>query len=119
MNDDIIAEDTAVESAETAGEKTGVQLSCPVVRGERVIDFVEIGEEIRQAGSLRGLSLIEVLNLKTDPVMTLLSRVTTPRLKLAEIQSLSTGDFVALATLVANFLAPTESAKPSVAVTEA
>lgn len=119
MNDDIIAEDTAVESAETAGEKTGVQLSCPVVRGERVIDFVEIGEEIRQAGSLRGLSLIEVLNLKTDPVMTLLSRVTTPRLKLAEIQSLSTGDFVALATLVANFLAPAESAKPSVAVTEA
>lgn len=119
MNDDIIAEDTAVESAETAREKTGVQLSCPVVRGERVIDFVEIGEEIRQAGSLRGLSLIEVLNLKTDPVMTLLSRVTTPRLKLAEIQSLSTGDFVALATLVANFLAPTESAKPSVAVMEA
>jgi len=119
MNDDIIADDTAVESAETAGEKTGVQLSCPVVRGERVIDFVEIGEEIRQAGSLRGLSLIEVLNLKTDPVMTLLSRVTTPRLKLAEIQSLSTGDFVALATLVANFLAPTESAKPSVAVMEA
>ncbi|EET9799985.1 phage tail protein [Escherichia coli] len=119
MNDEIVAEDTAVESTETAEEKTGVQLSCPVVRGERVIDYVEIGEEIRQAGSLRGLSLIEVLNLKTDPVMTLLSRVTAPRLKLAEIQSLSTGDFVALATLVANFLAPTESAKPSVAVMEA
>ncbi|EGM8424182.1 phage tail protein [Escherichia coli] len=119
MNDAIVAEDTVVESTETAEEKTGVQLSCPVVRGERVIDYVEIGEEIRQAGSLRGLSLIEVLNLKTDPVMTLLSRVTAPRLKLAEIQSLSTGDFVALATLVANFLAPTESAKPSVAVMEA
>ncbi|MEC9748617.1 phage tail protein [Escherichia coli] len=119
MNDDIVADDTAVESTETAEEKTGVQLSCPVVRGERVIDYVEIGEEIRQAGSLRGLSLIEVLNLKTDPVMTLLSRVTAPRLKLAEIQSLSTGDFVALATLVANFLAPTESVKPSVAVMEA
>lgn len=119
MNDAIVAEDTVVESTETAEEKTGVQLSCPVVRGERVIDYVEIGEEIRQAGSLRGLSLIEVLNLKTDPMMTLLSRVTAPRLKLAEIQSLSTGDFVALATLVANFLAPTESAKPSVAVTEA
>lgn len=119
MNDEIVAEDIVVESTETAEEKTGVQLSCPVVRGERVIDYVEIGEEIRQAGSLRGLSLIEVLNLKTDPVMTLLSRVTAPRLKLAEIQSLSTGDFVALATLVANFLAPTESAKPSVAVMEA
>ncbi|HAZ3688953.1 TPA: phage tail protein [Escherichia coli] len=119
MNDEIVAEDTAVESTETAEEKTGVQLSCPVVRGERVIDYVEIGEEIRQAGSLRGLSLIEVLNLKTDPMMTLLSRVTAPRLKMAEIQSLSTGDFVALATLVANFLAPTESAKPSVAVMEA
>ena len=119
MNDEIVAEDTAVESTETAEEKTGVQLSCPVVRGERGIDYVEIGEEIRQAGSLRGLSLIEVLNLKTDPMMTLLSRVTVPRLKQAEIQSLSTGDFVALATLVANFLAPTESAKPSVAVMEA
>lgn len=130
MNSEIVAGDTAtenidvaeentVDNAEAAEEKTGVQLSCPVVRGERVIDYVEIGEEIRQAGSLRGLSLIEVLNLKTDPVMTLLSRVTAPRLKMAEIQSLSTGDFVALATLVANFLAPTESAKPSVAVMEA
>lgn len=119
MNAEIVAEDTAVESAEAAEEKTGVKLSFPIVRGERVIDYVEIGEEIRQAGSLRGLSLIEVLNLKTDPVMTLLSRVTAPRLKLAEIQSLSTGDFVALATLVANFLAPSESAKPSVAVMEA
>lgn len=96
-----------------------MKLACPVVRGERIIDYVEIGEEIRQAGSLRGLSLIEVLNLKTDPMMTLLSRVTAPRLKLAEIQTLDTGDFVALATLVANFLAPTESAKPSVAVMEA
>nr|WP_158140666.1 phage tail protein [Escherichia coli] len=114
-----VAEENTADNAEAAEEKTGVQLSCPVVRGERVIDYVEIGEEIRQAGSLRGLSLIEVLNLKTDPVMTLLSRVTAPRLKLAEIQSLSTGDFVALATLVANFLAPTESAKPSVAVMEA
>ncbi|EFI5216166.1 phage tail protein [Escherichia coli] len=119
MNDEIVAKDTTVENTEAAEEKTGVKLSFPIVRGERVIDYVEIGEEIRQAGSLRGLSLIEVLNLKTDPVMTLLSRVTAPRLKLAEIQSLSTGDFVALATLVANFLAPSESAKPSVAVMEA
>ncbi|HDT4824719.1 TPA: phage tail protein [Escherichia coli] len=130
MNDEIVAEgiitensdvteDTVAENTEAAEKKNGVKLACPVVRGERVIDYVEIGEEIRQAGSLRGLSLIEVLNLKTDPVMTLLSRVTAPRLKLAEIQTLSTGDFVALATLVANFLAPTESAKPSVAVMEA
>ncbi|HAW0727356.1 TPA: phage tail protein, partial [Escherichia coli] len=47
------------------------------------------------------------------------SRVTAPRLKLAEIQTLDTGDFVALATMAANFFAPTESAKPSVAVMEA
>ena len=53
-----VAEENTADNAEAAEEKTGVKLSCPVVRGERVIDYVEIGEEIRQAGSLRGLSLI-------------------------------------------------------------
>ncbi|HAW0725415.1 TPA: phage tail protein, partial [Escherichia coli] len=56
MNSEIVAGDTTTENIDVAEEKTGVKLSCPVVRGERVIDYVEIGEEIRQAGSLRGLS---------------------------------------------------------------
>ncbi|EIY2766531.1 phage tail protein, partial [Escherichia coli] len=47
MKDEIVAEENTVDNAEAAEEKTGVQLSCPVVRGERVIDYVEIGEEIR------------------------------------------------------------------------
>lgn len=44
----------------------GVTLAQPVVRGDETITYVEIGDAIRQSGSLRGLSLSDVLNMKTD-----------------------------------------------------
>ncbi|EBJ9224309.1 phage tail protein, partial [Salmonella enterica] len=47
------------ESVESAVESTvpakGVTLAQPVVRGDETITYVEIGDAIRQSGSLRGL----------------------------------------------------------------
>lgn len=71
--DDVTAgEDMAVER--------GVKLSRPIERGGEKITYVEITGAIEQAGSLRGLSLSDVLNLKADTMFTLLPRVTSPRL---------------------------------------
>ena len=71
--DDVTAgEDMAVER--------GVKLTRPIERGGEKITYVEITGAIEQAGSLRGLSLSDVLNLKADTMFTLLPRVTSPRL---------------------------------------
>lgn len=57
--DDVTAgEDMAVER--------GVKLTRPIERGGEKITYVEITGAIEQAGSLRGLSLSDVLNLKAD-----------------------------------------------------
>lgn len=97
----------AVESVEPAAPARGVTLAWPVVREDRTITYVEIGDTIKQSGSLRGLSLADVLSLKTESVVTLLTRVTSPRLKESEVKSLATADFVALSQAIVPFLMPT------------
>ena len=44
----------------------GVKLTRPIERGGEKITYVEITGAIEQAGSLRGLSLSDVLNLKAE-----------------------------------------------------
>lgn len=51
---------------------------------------MEITGAIEQAGSLRGLSLSDVLNLKADTMFTLLPRVTSPRLDEVMIKNVVT-----------------------------
>ncbi|EGA3604986.1 phage tail protein [Salmonella enterica] len=110
------------ESVESAVESTvpekGVTLAQPVVRGDETITYVEIGDAIKQSGSLRGLSLSDVLNMKTDTLVTLFARVTSPRLKESEIRTLATSDFIALSTAVVPFLTPTGSGVQNGAETE-
>ncbi|EDX3521067.1 phage tail protein [Salmonella enterica subsp. enterica serovar Miami] len=97
----------------------GVTLAQPIMRGEEKITYVEIGEAIKQSGSLRGLSLSDVLNMKTDTLVTLFTRVTSPRLKESEIKTMATADFIALSQAIVPFLVPTGSGTQSEPETEA
>lgn len=106
--------DTASVTAEG-----GVTLAQPIVRGEEKITYVEIGEAIKQSGSLRGLSLSDVLNMKTDTLVTLFTRVTSPRLKENEIKTMATADFIALSQAIVPFLVPTGSGVQNEPETEA
>ncbi|HBT8353639.1 TPA: phage tail assembly protein, partial [Klebsiella pneumoniae] len=45
-----------------------VTLSQPIKRGDQEIKTVTINDTIKQAGSLRGLRLVDVLNLDYDAV---------------------------------------------------
>jgi len=83
-----------------------VTLTQPVKRGDNEITQVTITDEIKQAGSLRGLKLVNVMNMDVDSITTLLTRVTSPRLKLAEINEMDTRDFVSLAEALVPFLTP-------------
>lgn len=93
-----------------------VVLTTPIVRDGQTITTVTITDTIKQAGSLRGLRLVDVLNFDFDATATLLSRVTSPSLTVSDISSLATGDFVALIEEVTPFLT---KAGPSVTGAEA
>ncbi|MBG6242233.1 MAG: phage tail assembly protein [Candidatus Symbiopectobacterium sp. Dall1.0] len=95
-----------------------VTLITPIVRDADKITRIAITDEIKQAGSLRGLRLVNVLNMDTDSVATLLTRVTSPRLKVAEINAMDTRDFVRLAEALTPFLAPVEPGESNEAETE-
>lgn len=76
----IDTENTVVTDTVKETSERGVKLTRPIERGGEKITYVEITGAIEQAGSLRGLSLSDVLNLKADTMFTLLPRVTSPRL---------------------------------------
>ncbi|MCT2388634.1 phage tail assembly protein [Erwinia pyrifoliae] len=95
-----------------------ITLAKPIVRGDDNISQVTIGDEIRQAGSLRGLKLVNVMNMDVDSVAVLLTRVTSPRLKLNEINEMDTRDFVSLSEALVPFLTPAESGALNGAETE-
>ena len=92
-----------------------VTLNTPIVRGNQTITSITINDTIKQAGSLRGLRLVDVLNFDYTAVSTLLTRVATPALTGAEIASLETGDFVALCEEIAPFLTKAEPSASSTA----
>lgn len=95
-----------------------IPLTKPVVRGDEKITQITITDEIKQAGSLRGLKLVNVMNMDVDSVAVLLTRVTSPRLKLTEVNEMDTRDFVSLSEALVPFLTPAGSGAPNEAETE-
>lgn len=95
-----------------------VILSKPITRGDQEITSVTINNNIKQAGSLRGLRLVDVLNFDFDAVSTLLTRITSPQLTNAEIAALATGDFTALCEEITPFLTKPAPSAPISAETE-
>lgn len=95
-----------------------VILSKPIKRGDQEITTITINDNIKQAGSLRGLRLVDVLNFDFDAESTLLTRITTPSLTSSDVGSMATGDFTALCEEITPFLTKPAPSVPSEAETE-
>ena len=100
----IDTENTVVADTVKETSERGVKLTQPIERGGEKITYVEITGAIEQAGSLRDLSLSDVLNLKAESMFTLLSRVTSPRLDEVTIKKMASRDFIQLCVVAVNFL---------------
>ncbi|WP_311968577.1 phage tail assembly protein [Pseudomonas baltica] len=85
-----------------------VELDTPIVRGEAPIDSVVIRKP--RSGELRGLSLIDVMQMDVLALRKLLPRITTPALTDHEIGNMDPADLVQMGTVITNFLLP-KSAK--------
>ena len=94
-------------------EENTVTLTRPLTRDGNEIKTITITDEVKQAGTLRGLRLVNVMNMDVDSISTLLTRCTSPRLKLKEISEMETSDFVELCEALTPFLAPKEPGEKS------
>lgn len=92
-----------------------VTLENPIKRGDQVI--TEIGLRKPLAGELRGLSLIDVLNMQFNALQKLLPRITTPTLTEIEVAQLDVADLTQLSVEVTGFFltkaAKEESSQPA------
>lgn len=87
-----------------------VTLDTPIIRGDTVISQITIRKP--KAGSLRGLSLTDVLKLEFDAIAKLVPRVAFPVLVEHDLADMDLADFTKVATAVVGFFAsPAERAK--------
>lgn len=76
-----------------------VELDEPIQRGEQTISIITLRRP--NAGELRGLSMMEVLQMKTDALFALLPRISEPMLLPNELHQMNPADFVQISTHVA------------------
>lgn len=93
----------AVQAAEAKNpnEET-VALDTPIVRGEHSIDSVTLRKPM--AGELRGVSLIELMQMDVLALRKVLPRITTPSLTDIEIGRMDPADLVQCGVAVSGFL---------------
>lgn len=82
--------------------QTVVELDTPLKRGEISISQITVVKPL--TGTLRGLSLQDVLKWEVDAITELLPRITQPAINKQEIANLEVADTVALTVAVTNFL---------------
>lgn len=81
-----------------------VSLDYPIQRGEQIIDAVKLRKP--SAGELRGIKLVDLLQIDVTAVATLLPRITEPTLTVADVNKLDPADLVAIGTHTAGFFVP-------------
>lgn len=79
-----------------------VTLDAPIVRGETSIDELKLRKP--RSGELRGLSLVDLGQLKVDSLTKILPRITVPPLTEAEVGNMEPADLLACGAEIGSFL---------------
>lgn len=86
-----------------------VHLDTPIIRGKTVIDSITLRKP--QSGELRGVHLVDLLNLDVVTLFKILPRISQPSITAPEAANLDPADLLACGTKVASFLLQ-KAAKP-------
>lgn len=81
-----------------------VTLDTPIIRGEQAICAVDLRKP--DAGSLRGVSLGDLLQMDVNALIAVLPRISTPTLTAPEVNRMDPADLLQLGSVVAGFLLP-------------
>lgn len=79
-----------------------VTLDTPIVRGETKIEELQLRKP--RSGELRGLSLVDLGQLKVDSLTKILPRITMPPLTEAEVGNMEPADLLACGAEIGGFL---------------
>jgi hypothetical protein len=86
-----------------APDQTTVNLSKPIKRGEQEITAIVLRKPT--AGELRGLKLMDVINMDVNALSVLLPRIATPTITRTDVESLALPDLLEVGVEVTNFFA--------------
>lgn len=79
-----------------------VKLTAPITRGEKQITEITILKPTVPA--LKGLKMMDVLQMDANAMQALLPRITQPVLHKNDFQTMETSDFFELSSVAINFL---------------
>lgn len=91
--------------AATPGVPTeNVELETPLQRGKSEVNTITVRKPM--SGGMRGVSLVDIMNLDVAALTKVLPRITTPALTEAELKTMDIVDLVQLGTALNGFLTP-------------
>lgn len=85
-----------------------VELDTPIVRGEQTITRVELRKP--DAGSLRGVSLINLLQMDVDALIAVVPRVSNPVITAPDVTRMDPADLLQIGSAISGFLLPKSAA---------
>ncbi|MDQ7735514.1 phage tail assembly protein [Halomonas sp. SpR1] len=93
----------AVEQTTATGVPTkAIELDTPIQRGKNAVTEITVRKPL--SGALRGVALVDLLNMDTRSLQKVLPRITEPALTEADCRDLDPADLLQLGTAVSNFL---------------
>lgn len=102
-----VAESTVTPAVVAPVDDNTVTLDTPIKRGDQEIKTLTLRKP--NAGELRGLSLMQLLQLDVNQVSKLLPRIATPLITEADIIPMPVDDFSALGTKMIGFFLQKEA----------
>lgn len=100
MTDSTEAQHAATPPA--AQQATSIELDTPLQRGKTSVTSITVRKPL--GGALRGIALVDLLNMDTRSLQKVLPRITEPALSEVECRDLDPADLLQLGTAVSTFL---------------
>ena len=93
--------ETTIEALPPTDDKT-VNLDTPIVRGKSY--FTSLTLRKPTSGELRGIQLVELLNMDVATLIKILPRITSPGITAPEAAGMDPADLLACGSKIAGFL---------------
>jgi len=94
----------AVAASVTGLITAKITLETPITRGDQLIEEIQLRKP--QSGELRGVSLVDLLQMDVTALQTVLPRITSPLLTPHDVGQLDPADLVQMGGIVSTFLLP-------------
>lgn len=83
-------------------DDNSVTLDMPIIRGKTLIDSITLRKP--QAGELRGVHLVELLNMDVATLIKILPRISNPSITAPEAAGMDPADLLACGSKISGFL---------------